>query len=334
MMFCTKNLLFWLLVSLLSHDPIAANIPSADPNDATEIICPEMDLHSCYPKTFVPTKEWQVIRPGQVVPEGLHYQMDFETGIRKAKLLDPEDADNSNDAGHHEVAVMDAQDVLAVEQPSDEETDRVFDAVEGEGAKFQFAMKELERLFLDNKIEDISTILKKHPKTIDDILETLIYASHDIKYGEKFVTQPTNLVIFLSIINDPKVKSTELKEKLLRIISNSVRNNEGAIKMFFENPNNSQSVVPNLLRFIDQELVQLNSQNLYYSDQLLIKRTIGIFNALIYQQMGLENVLQHDVKNHLKTRFDLFNTDVKERCVNFFEDLEMIIKELAFSDEL
>uniref|UniRef100_A0A1B6E0B4 Nucleotide exchange factor SIL1 n=1 Tax=Clastoptera arizonana TaxID=38151 RepID=A0A1B6E0B4_9HEMI len=43
---------------------------------------------------FVPTNEWQEIKRDQVIPKGLHVQIDLTTGMRRAKLLDSTDDDN------------------------------------------------------------------------------------------------------------------------------------------------------------------------------------------------------------------------------------------------
>lgn len=40
---------------------------------------------------FIPTHEWQVIKKNQAIPAGLHVRMNFQTGIREAKLLDDDD---------------------------------------------------------------------------------------------------------------------------------------------------------------------------------------------------------------------------------------------------
>ena len=36
---------------------------------------------------FVATKDWQVIPENEPLPAGLHYRMNFETGVKEAKLL-------------------------------------------------------------------------------------------------------------------------------------------------------------------------------------------------------------------------------------------------------
>ncbi|XP_065649222.1 nucleotide exchange factor SIL1 isoform X2 [Hydra vulgaris] len=40
---------------------------------------------------FIPTNEWQVIKPGQSIPAGLHVRMNFETGIKEAKIIEKEE---------------------------------------------------------------------------------------------------------------------------------------------------------------------------------------------------------------------------------------------------
>lgn len=57
-----------------------------------EVIC--KDGH-CYPVQFEATNEFQIIREGQTVPKGLHYRINFETGLREAKLIDENDTDDS-----------------------------------------------------------------------------------------------------------------------------------------------------------------------------------------------------------------------------------------------
>ncbi|XP_076372663.1 sil1 nucleotide exchange factor isoform X1 [Tachypleus tridentatus] len=39
---------------------------------------------------FIATKDWQKIKPGQAIPQGLHIRMNFQTGVKEAKLLDKE----------------------------------------------------------------------------------------------------------------------------------------------------------------------------------------------------------------------------------------------------
>lgn len=47
-----------------------------------------------YSDVFQPTSEWQEIRPGQVVPSGLHVRLNLETGKKEAKLMDNQSDDS------------------------------------------------------------------------------------------------------------------------------------------------------------------------------------------------------------------------------------------------
>lgn len=44
---------------------------------------------------FIPSNEWQIVKPGQKIPAGLHIRSNLQTGITEAKLLDKHD--NKND---------------------------------------------------------------------------------------------------------------------------------------------------------------------------------------------------------------------------------------------
>ena len=63
-------------------------------NDSEGVIDGIPDEESLFDETnterFIPTHEWQVIKKGQSIPAGLHVRMDFQTGIKEAKLLETE----------------------------------------------------------------------------------------------------------------------------------------------------------------------------------------------------------------------------------------------------
>ncbi|KAM8973577.1 nucleotide exchange factor SIL1 [Pelodytes ibericus] len=42
-------------------------------------------------EVFNPTREWQVVKPGQAIPAGLHVRLNLQTGKNEAKLLDESD---------------------------------------------------------------------------------------------------------------------------------------------------------------------------------------------------------------------------------------------------
>ncbi|KAK7204698.1 hypothetical protein BZA70DRAFT_279794 [Myxozyma melibiosi] len=66
--------------------------------DSNGMICPDDGSGACYSQEFVPTEEFQQVKPGQNLPPGVHVRLNFETGVREAKLLAPEGADDDEDS--------------------------------------------------------------------------------------------------------------------------------------------------------------------------------------------------------------------------------------------
>ena len=51
-------------------------------DDVTEEVVEEASK-----EIFVATNEWQEIKPGQAIPQGLHVRMDMQTGKKEARLM-------------------------------------------------------------------------------------------------------------------------------------------------------------------------------------------------------------------------------------------------------
>lgn len=78
-------------LALASAAP-ARQSPSADSHG--DLICHTSDPAECYPRIFIATHEFQVVRDDQDLPPGLHVQLDMQTGRKQAKIIDPEEAPN------------------------------------------------------------------------------------------------------------------------------------------------------------------------------------------------------------------------------------------------
>ena len=60
-----------------------------------DIICDPSNLDNCYPRIFEPTSEWQLIKPGQDIPPGLHVRLNMETLEKEAKLMEREEEEEN-----------------------------------------------------------------------------------------------------------------------------------------------------------------------------------------------------------------------------------------------
>ena len=93
----TPHTLLLLLLPFLAH---ASELPPLrfaprGSEASTERIC---HGDTCYPRVFVPTSEFAVIRPDQEIPAGLHIRLNVATGEREGKINVPSDADVENEA--------------------------------------------------------------------------------------------------------------------------------------------------------------------------------------------------------------------------------------------
>lgn len=72
-------------------------IPS--PKASTDLICHTDHALECYPRTFQPTTTFQPVHDDQSLPPGLHIRMNLATGVKEAKLNEPEPDESSRAAG-------------------------------------------------------------------------------------------------------------------------------------------------------------------------------------------------------------------------------------------
>jgi nucleotide exchange factor SIL1 len=79
-------LLMWLL--LVTPPAIYTSGGTDDDPDENLMSLTDEEFSDAEEDIFVPTKDWQVIREGQHIPRGLHVRMDFQTGVKEAKLLE------------------------------------------------------------------------------------------------------------------------------------------------------------------------------------------------------------------------------------------------------
>lgn len=72
------------------------NIPS--PKASTDLLCHTEHASECYPRTFQPTTTFQIVHDDQNLPPGLHIRMNLATGVKEAKLNEPDVDESSHTA--------------------------------------------------------------------------------------------------------------------------------------------------------------------------------------------------------------------------------------------
>lgn len=100
MKICSAALFVTFIVLLTSEKVFGANndliVVDSDSEDTDSDTLNPSEDSTVYEK-FVPTKEWQTIKPGQAIPAGLHVRIDLQNKKKEAKLLDESsDADENS----------------------------------------------------------------------------------------------------------------------------------------------------------------------------------------------------------------------------------------------
>ena len=73
------------------NDIILSDLAHEQPEDGVVSSYDDDSDDSLISEPFVPTHEWQVVKKNQPIPAGLHVRMNFQTGIREAKLMDADE---------------------------------------------------------------------------------------------------------------------------------------------------------------------------------------------------------------------------------------------------
>lgn len=98
----------WALIAVVAfhHFSLGENdiIVSEESDGIVTGIPDDSILDELNDEKFIPTNEWQVIKKGQAIPAGLHVRMNFQTGVREAKLMDstePDEEKQQNKKAEH-----------------------------------------------------------------------------------------------------------------------------------------------------------------------------------------------------------------------------------------
>lgn len=90
-------LLQFIIISKSEKDGALTIIKNEDINKDSIQETIEDDIKNEDIMTFKPSKTWQKIKPGQIIPSGLHVRINLQTGEKEAKLLNGGDDDATNE---------------------------------------------------------------------------------------------------------------------------------------------------------------------------------------------------------------------------------------------
>ncbi|KAK2022955.1 nucleotide exchange factor SIL1 [Colletotrichum zoysiae] len=203
--------------------PVAQS-PSAD----VEIICHTEDVTECYPKIFQPTEEFQRVHDDQDLPPGLHIRMNIYTGLKEAKINDP----NEKNAALEDLPVDHS--VMVVEPEAAPEVEIHKDAPKYDPVgKVKPPQEESGEFY--THLEFVKKGAHGSDLPIDEALEFLEDISHDIYYGHQITETFDTVKSLLCLMVDPKTPAPSAgavprDQQAAAIISGALQNNPTALQ--------------------------------------------------------------------------------------------------------
>lgn len=279
-----------------------------------EIICNE-DQSDCYPKLFVPTWDWQIIKPGQDIPPGLHVRMNIDTLEREAKLMEPEENDSQRDVaelivGEGEQLQDKSEEILQelLQNRKHKENDNDHSHVR----KLRVSPDDLNNF--ESAVLEISNYQGDNER-LSQALDTLIELSHDIEFGLKLTKDKESFESLRKIVSNTGNKQTI--EKVYRILGSSLRNNPVAIQNIIAY--NDDSLVNDLF-------IQLRTHS---GDDVIQKRILGVIQALAQNPKFASDYFSFENSFGLDRIIEIypeFDSQSRARASNILEDLSLFGK--------
>ncbi|RGB37583.1 armadillo-type protein [Rhizophagus diaphanus] len=300
----TKKLLYLLFIGVFLIIFLFLFVSSLETNNK---ICKG---NECYPKEFAATEEFQEVREGQEIPPGLHVKIDFSTGKKYAKILDPNDHESS------EVIVIDENgDPINQEEINhDNELDKDSDLKFHQDSKVNnfslpiITSRHKENLRIPNSDHaqfEIYISQLQNTSSIQGLisaLDGLEELVHELDFGIKFA-KDQGIKSILELLDH---ESSQIKEKAAIVIGTAMQNNPIA-----------QDDVKHL-RIVTRLLDNLSTE----TD---IKVSIRLIYALSSMVRGNQNAIQSIKDNNgLQRLSDLYenklDNEFRAKCALFVTD--------------
>ncbi|KAH0608140.1 uncharacterized protein H6S33_002192 [Morchella sextelata] len=255
------------------------SIPDKHPTkeSSSDLICHDTN---CYSKHFVPTNEFQIIHDDQVVPLGLHYRLNVETGLKEAKINVASDSDDD----HTGVVVIPNKDEEAAIIDSPKPIPRA--PISPDGAiKPPLPSSAGEALAFSDSLE----VLLKHSKySTSEITHALLSLEdlvHEIYWGLQ-VSAPKYVSPLLTLVSnspDPTIRSTAAL-----VIGSALSNNPKALAS--ATSDSSVKLIRTLLSSLERETDNNVKARILYALNQAIKSPVTRAEFLTGQ--GLQTLHQ------------------------------------------
>lgn len=198
------KLIFVHLVISCSTDLIIS-----DQNEEVKDDIPQTSVENIdNPEPFIPTHEWQVVKENQAIPAGLHVRMNFQTGIKEAKILEDdkkvEKQHGKDETIDNKVKVGDEENLKMPKIIISKESEPI-SAFEKSDDKVYFTKSDLKEALNEfrDKVgtKDVHEMHWSDGDNHDDILSKVVPDASGILSFLKFFSRNYSLIFFIPLCN-------------------------------------------------------------------------------------------------------------------------------------
>jgi nucleotide exchange factor SIL1 len=196
------------------------------PAAEVELICHTENPAECYPKVFEATHEFQVVHDDQVVPNGLHIRLDVTTGVKTAKINNPDEQNPELEGLPVDKAVVTVEGAEAEDEPLFLKGAPVYEMF----GKVKPPQQESGEFY--SNLDYVRKGPGGSDLPFDEALEFLEDIAHDIYYGGKIAETPATVKALLCLMVEPQGTVAEgvkpRGQQAASIVAAALRNNPSA----------------------------------------------------------------------------------------------------------
>ncbi|MCJ1470835.1 hypothetical protein MMC07_009482 [Pseudocyphellaria aurata] len=232
-------------------------VPS--PKASTDLICHTNHASECYPRTFQPTTQFQTVHDDQNLPPGLHIRINLATGIKEAKLNEPDSAQGSQAAG---LVIIDdvphgPPELRDQSKPQDYSSQRHPQFDPSEGSVFASSVDDLKAS-------------PSHSSTVIHALASLEDLAHSQHWGLTLARDSTlSHILFqmLAPVASDSQTSLEIQSAAALLLATAIHNNpaalEAALSHFYNDEWATGPLEAAVLALADERLSSLSTRMVF-----------------------------------------------------------------------
>ncbi|KAJ2493608.1 nucleotide exchange factor sil1 [Coemansia sp. RSA 2050] len=199
--------------------------------DDSQVCTTDANGHQvCYPRLFNATDEFQVVRPGQDLPPGLHVQIDMSSGERLAKLMTPESG--------KDLAIAAVPDDKPAGPSKEHSRQRGF------GSGYKPAAAEGFQARIDLVVELATSMDRSQTDLLHSTLLAIEDLVHDTRYADELIHGSKGAVSLLRLSDANAKWPATIRQLASVVLGAALQNNpkaqeslfaDGALPLFIDN---------------------------------------------------------------------------------------------------